>query len=107
MFIDGAIFVGLSSYVLYKLYKKEPPTILNIFDFDGTVFKSPMPSEKLWSPQVYGKIKSEAENNGLGWFQDPITLSVPYVPLHPSNEWFNESVVSEIHVNSFISKSTY
>ncbi|EGC30975.1 hypothetical protein DICPUDRAFT_157215 [Dictyostelium purpureum] len=74
---------------------------LYIFDFDGTIFKSPEPNPALWTSQVIGKIKSmPSENNGFGWFQDTITLDEPYVPASPSEDWFNMNVLNDA-LNSY------
>jgi len=43
-----------------------------------------------------GKIKSTADQNGLGWFQDILTLSDPYVPSDPSNDWFVEDIKQKV-----------
>jgi len=65
---------------------------LNIFDFDGTIFKSPVPNRKLWDSTLLGKIMSMKTQGGLGWFQDPLTLAVPYVPQNPDDMWFVQHV---------------
>jgi hypothetical protein len=54
-------------------------TELHIFDFDGTLFKSPSP------PKSYGK---------RGWWDDPRSLEPPCVPEKPGGEWYNSTVVS-------------
>jgi hypothetical protein len=54
-------------------------TELHIFDFDGTLFKSPAP------PKSYGK---------RGWWDDPRSLEPPCVPEKPGGEWYNSQVVS-------------
>ena len=55
------------------------PLELHIFDFDGTLFKSPSP------PPSYGK---------KGWWDDPRSLEPPCVPESPGGKWFNNAVVS-------------
>jgi hypothetical protein len=53
------------------------PTKLAIFDFDGTLFRSP--SRPMgWSG---------------AWWGNPQSLARPFVPEVPSAEWWNESVV--------------
>ncbi|KAF2077196.1 hypothetical protein CYY_001517 [Polysphondylium violaceum] len=69
---------------------------LYIYDFDGTLFKSPEPNPSLWHTSLLGKINGMPQENGLGWFQETMTLDEPYVPSNPSREeWFNENVLSD------------
>ncbi|KAN0032173.1 hypothetical protein ACTFIV_006050 [Dictyostelium citrinum] len=69
---------------------------LYIFDFDGTLFKSPEPNPSLWNPSIIGKIKGMPDEGGFGWFQDTITLDDPYVPTKPDRDiWFNKNVLDD------------
>ena len=54
---------------------------LHIYDFDGTLFGSPMPPDA-WT-------KSEGS-----WSQDPNSLAPPCVPEIPGPEWWNTEIVS-------------
>ncbi len=65
---------------------------LKIFDFDNTLYKSPVPNPKLWDNRTMGKIESETKTYGWGWWQDPITLSDKYI--NPDD--FNPPIVSEV-----------
>lgn len=52
---------------------------LVIFDFDGTLFQSPVPNKARLGSKVYGRLMSKSANgSGYGWFQDQITLSPKY-----------------------------
>ncbi|KAI8321661.1 hypothetical protein GQ54DRAFT_297855 [Martensiomyces pterosporus] len=55
--------------------RKTGITRLSIFDFDNTLFKSPLPNPQLWDQKLIGMLKS----TDLGWFQDSRTLSAPYL----------------------------
>ncbi|KAI8806384.1 hypothetical protein BJ742DRAFT_680124, partial [Cladochytrium replicatum] len=66
-------------------------TELHIFDFDSTLFRSPMPNPSLWSPDVAGALIGDC-----GWFSEPRTLAPPYVPKHPGDEWFDQKVVRRV-----------
>ncbi|GAM25698.1 hypothetical protein SAMD00019534_088730 [Acytostelium subglobosum LB1] len=66
---------------------------LNIFDFDSTLFKSPEPNPALWNYHKIGKLKSMTSDGGYGWYQDTLTLDVPFVPEQPSRRWFNEEIL--------------
>lgn len=64
---------------------------LHIFDFDGTIFYSPTPSERLKTSigkRLHGKLLRPLQDGGLGWFQSPTTLLPPAVPQAPSKEWY-------------------
>jgi len=73
---------------------------LNIFDFDGTIFRSPVPNPANWDSSAIGKLKATIDTNGFGWFQDIVTLSEPYVPARAGEEWFvphvKEAVLSSM-----------
>eukprot|EP01122_Echinamoeba_exundans_P004749 TRINITY_DN14990_c0_g1_i1.p1 TRINITY_DN14990_c0_g1~~TRINITY_DN14990_c0_g1_i1.p1 ORF type:complete len:452 (-),score=98.70 TRINITY_DN14990_c0_g1_i1:39-1370(-) len=73
-------------------------TELNIFDFDGTLFRSPCPSPKIWDKSSLGRIKGMPgpKQNGLGWFQDTITLSPPVVADPPPADLWIETVVAKV-----------
>lgn len=53
---------------------------LHLYDFDGTLFKSPMPPGSWPSPEA--------------WWSDSISLSDPCVPEKPGGTFWNETVVS-------------
>jgi hypothetical protein len=74
--------------VITDYESKHKYTKLRIFDFDSTVFKSPLPNPDLWTHSFLGTIVSDCQ-----WFCDPRTLSVPYVPQIPPAEWWNNEIV--------------
>jgi len=55
------------------------PIKLHVYDFDGTLFKSP-------EPPIWWK-------EGAEWWGDLNSLSTPCVPEEPTIDWWNESVV--------------
>lgn len=65
---------------------------LKIFDFDNTLFRSPIPNSKLWDKRTLGKIEAEVKTYGYGWWQNPLTLSDRYI--NPDD--FNEEIVNEV-----------
>jgi hypothetical protein len=67
-------------------------TVINIFDFDGTIFNSPNPSRELWDNKMYGKLMSTPKQGGYGWYQNTLTLEDKYIV----NSTFNEDVLSDI-----------
>ena len=86
-----------------------PITHIDVFDFDGTLFRSPMPTREFWSSllasehiqvasnqrQIFsyqsscrkraaslcGRFMDTVSNGGLGWFQSVETLLSPATPL--------------------------
>lgn len=51
----------------------------------------------MWLKESIGKLKSEPSQGGLGWYQDVLTLSAPYVPVQPEDRWWIQSVVEKVH----------
>lgn len=52
--------------------------VVSIFDFDGTLFRSPEPSAELL--KQYPSASQPYENKGLAWFHNRRSLHPPYVP---------------------------
>jgi hypothetical protein len=63
---------------------------LAIYDFDSTLFNSPLPNPKLWTKSFMGKILSDCQ-----WFCDIRTLSDPYIPNVPGDEWWNDEILNK------------
>lgn len=71
--VKHPISTSLSHPSLCVLSHEEEPqqTLeLNIFDFDGTLFRSPEPNFTKWSAEAVGKLKGHPTTGGLGWFQE-------------------------------------
>jgi len=61
---------------------------LAIFDFDGTLFKSPHPSRNLWTPALIQWLIDCGS-----WYTELGTLSPPLVPAVPDISWFDHDTV--------------
>jgi len=72
---------------------EDKKTVLKIFDFDGTIFNSPLPNKKIWDRKIYGKLWSDFSMGGYGWFQNTLTLDDKYV----QGVTFNKVVVDEVN----------
>ncbi|KAI9101388.1 hypothetical protein DFS34DRAFT_468711 [Phlyctochytrium arcticum] len=70
------------------------PTRLFVFDFDSTLFRSPLPNQALWSDALRGALMSDC-----GWFSEPRTLLSPYIPQTPGPEWWDSDVLSHVFSN--------
>lgn len=68
------------------------PIKIDIFDFDGTIFNSPVPNRNLWDNKTYGKLMEDSSRGGLGWFQHKVTLSSKYI----QGSDFNYEIVNEV-----------
>eukprot|EP01059_Diplonema_ambulator_P023521 TRINITY_DN3901_c0_g1_i1.p1 TRINITY_DN3901_c0_g1~~TRINITY_DN3901_c0_g1_i1.p1 ORF type:complete len:251 (+),score=41.57 TRINITY_DN3901_c0_g1_i1:51-755(+) len=59
---------------------------LHVFDFDGTLFKSPLPDPKYLSKREFGRLRSDG-----GWFHLSPSLDPPAVPEEvPEDMWIGE-----------------
>ena len=70
--------------------------VINIFDFDGTIFNSPNPSRTLWDNKMFGKLMSSPKQGGYGWYQNTRTLEDKYI----ANSTFNEDVLDAIRLSN-------
>lgn len=77
---------------LYEASSSADGITINVFDFDNTLFKSPVPNPKLWSRKAIGKLGSEVSQNGIGWYQNTLTLSDKYI----KQDNFIESTVDDV-----------
>ena len=66
---------------------------LCLFDFDGTLFNSPVPNRNRLDRHLYGRLMGNSYEGGHGWFQDTITLS-PMITTDLGNG-FNDAVVAD------------
>jgi hypothetical protein len=71
--------------------KGDGPKVINIFDFDGTLFNSPNPNPLIWNHKLVGALKSSYEQGGFGWYQNPLTLDDKYL----KDSTFIEHVVKQ------------
>nr|CCC92069.1 conserved hypothetical protein [Trypanosoma congolense IL3000] len=72
---------------------------LHIFDFDGTIFNSPVPSTRLKTTcgaKLYDQLHVPLQSGGLGWFQSINTLSPPAVPEKPGEKWYITPILEKI-----------
>eukprot|EP01051_Picozoa_sp_SAG22_P027408 SAG22_NODE_9157_length_607_cov_0.553150_1_plen_202_part_11 len=54
--------------LLPTLRDRAGKTTLRIFDFDGTLFRSPVPNPSRWTPQALDTPRRSTKTDGLGWF---------------------------------------
>lgn len=68
--------------------------VINIFDFDGTIYESPVPNADRLGNKFAGRLNSTIAEKGLGWFQNPITLQPKYTT--ELGDFFNYDVIADI-----------
>ena len=66
---------------------------LNIFDFDGTLFRSPVPQPLFWASDAQDLLMRSRERGGLGWFEHPYSLGDSFGIALGDPSMFNSSVV--------------
>lgn len=77
---------------------------LHIFDFDGTLFRSPMPHPDN-GPEIIEEVQAPWFEDGLGWFHSPRTLNPPIVPQIPDSSWFITPMVE--HAKQMIAEGHF
>jgi len=64
--------------------------VVKIFDFDNTLFRSPVPNVALWGRSYHGKLVSDLKTGGLGWWQSLITMDPAIIN---TEDWIDETVL--------------
>ncbi|KAK3805784.1 MAG: hypothetical protein J3Q66DRAFT_393164 [Benniella sp.] len=73
---------------------------VNVFDFDQTLFQSPLPNPALWDPSFLGTLTSW-NYCGTGWWHNPGTLELgPEIEASCWEGWWNEEVVEKVRESS-------
>ncbi|KAG0259899.1 hypothetical protein BG011_002297 [Mortierella polycephala] len=73
---------------------------VNVFDFDQTLFQSPLPNPSLWDPSFTG-ILTSWNYCGTGWWHNPGTLELgPDVEATCWEGWWNEEIVEKVKESS-------
>ncbi|KAI1260288.1 hypothetical protein F5Y18DRAFT_406172 [Xylariaceae sp. FL1019] len=77
---------------------------IHIYDFDNTLFQTPLPNPKLWNPNTLGKLgNTDVFVNG-GWWHDSRILAatgegVEREEARAWNGWWNEKVVELVQLS--------
>ena len=74
--------------------KKHSYTRIAIYDFDSTLFKSPLPNPQIWTRSFVGTIISDCQ-----WFLDKRTLNYPFVPEIPGPKWWKLQILESARLN--------
>ncbi|KAI1303765.1 hypothetical protein EDD11_005304 [Mortierella claussenii] len=69
---------------------------VHVFDFDQTLFRSPMPNPSLWDASFIGTLISW-NTCGTGWWHNSATLNLgPEAEANHWEGWWNEDLIQEI-----------
>ena len=68
--------------------------VVNIFDFDGTIYRSPSPNKKRLGRKMTGRLMSTIQDKGLGWFQNTVTLEPRYTT--ELGDFFIKDVIKDV-----------
>ncbi|OQO01588.1 hypothetical protein B0A48_12624 [Cryoendolithus antarcticus] len=48
---------------------------IHVYDFDNTLFKSPLPNKQIWTQSTLGTLQTEDYIHNGGWWHNPVILS--------------------------------
>ncbi|KAK3941169.1 putative tat pathway signal sequence protein [Diplogelasinospora grovesii] len=93
----------------WSILNKQPPavekiTAIHVYDFDNTLFKTPLPNPKIWNGPTIGTLANpEAFVNG-GWWHDSRILAATGEGLEKEEPkawsgWWNEKIVELIQLS--------
>ncbi|KAF9276244.1 hypothetical protein BGZ68_010157 [Mortierella alpina] len=92
--------IHLSDIFLVSDSMRIHPHTVNVFDFDQTLFRSPLPSPALWDPSFIGTLISW-NDCGAGWWHTPATLDFgPEAEASAWEGWWNEDLVKDVERSS-------
>ena len=77
---------------------------LHVYDFDNTLFSSPLPNPQLWSGPTIGLLQAYEGFAGGGWWHDPVILEatgggVEIEQTRAWQGWWNEEVVKLVQAS--------
>ncbi|CAK7264067.1 hypothetical protein SEPCBS119000_000810 [Sporothrix epigloea] len=91
------------SVLNHKLPAADAIQSIHIFDFDNTLFKTPLPNSKLWSPPTIGALSDYNAFSTGGWWHNVRILSATGAGLEKEEPrawegWWNEQVVELVRL---------
>ncbi|KAL8675428.1 MAG: hypothetical protein Q9168_000259 [Polycauliona sp. 1 TL-2023] len=77
---------------------------LHVYDFDNTLFMSPLPSPKLWTGQTIGFLQTQECFVNGGWWHDPHILEATGQGIEKEESrawhgWWNEQIVDLVELS--------
>ncbi|KAJ5918094.1 hypothetical protein N7454_010469 [Penicillium verhagenii] len=93
----------LTSLKRWSVANAELPAVsqiksIHVYDFDNTLFSSPLPNPQLWHGSTIGHLQSETHFANGGWWHDPNILSATGNGLEEEEArgwkgWWNENIL--------------
>lgn len=77
---------------------------IHIYDFDNTVFHSPLPNPKIWNGPTLGKLQTETTFSSGSWWHDPRILAATGEGVEIEEPrgwkgWWNEPIVDLVRLS--------
>ncbi|WPH04336.1 Hypothetical protein R9X50_00722500 [Acrodontium crateriforme] len=77
---------------------------IHIYDFDNTLFSSPLPNKQLWSTSTFGQLQAQEFLHNGGWWHNPRILSAvgDGVEVEEPRAWegcWNEKIVDLVRLS--------
>ncbi|KAF2827284.1 hypothetical protein CC86DRAFT_369455 [Ophiobolus disseminans] len=77
---------------------------IHVFDFDNTLFASPLPNKQIWNSQTIGQLASPDMFASGGWWHDASILSATGEGIDKEEKrawdgWWNEHIVSLVELS--------
>ncbi|PNS21229.1 hypothetical protein CAC42_1008 [Sphaceloma murrayae] len=93
--------LGRWSSIQKQLPSVDNVSEVNVFDFDNTLFCTPLPNPQIWDGRSIGLLSNEDALVNGGWWHDPAVLSAlgGGVEVQESKAWegyWDESIVNEV-----------
>ena len=77
---------------------------IHVYDFDNTLFCSPLPNTQLWSPMTIGQLQAREAFAHGGWWHEPAILAATGKGLEEEEPkgwqgWWNETIVDLVRLS--------
>ncbi|MBE7181861.1 MAG: DUF2410 domain-containing protein, partial [Terriglobus roseus] len=87
-----------------RLPAKEEIKALHVYDFDNTLFSSPLPNKQLWAPATIGQLQAQDLFVNGGWWHDSSILAatgngVEVEETRAWERWWNEQTVELVKLS--------
>lgn len=87
-----------------KLPEREAIRAIHVYDFDNTLFTSPLPNPKIWHSQTLGNLQQPKWIMNGGWWHDHRILSATGKGLEEEEKtawqgWWNEHIVQLVQLS--------
>jgi len=86
------------------LPEREAVRAIHVYDFDNTLFCTPLPNHKIWHSHTLGNLQSPTWLTSGGWWRDPRILAATGEGLEVEEKrawhgWWNEDIVQLVQLS--------